>query len=39
MLAEPGTTPDRAGCMTPALALGIEGIDRFQRAKLTFAVA
>lgn len=39
MLAEPGVTPDRAGCLTPALALGTERIDRFDRAQLRFALA
>ncbi len=39
MLAEPGATPDRAGCVTPALALGTAGIDRFERAGLRFAIA
>ena len=36
MLAEPGVTPDRAGALTPALALGTESIDRFERARLRF---
>jgi short subunit dehydrogenase-like uncharacterized protein len=39
MLAEEGATPDGAGCLTPAAALGTAGIDRFRRARLTFAVA
>jgi short subunit dehydrogenase-like uncharacterized protein len=39
MLAEEGATPDGAGCLTPATALGTAGIDRFRRARLTFAVA
>jgi len=39
MLAEPGVTPERAGCLTPALALGTESIARFERARLRFAVA
>ena len=38
MLAEPGLTPERAGCLTPALALGTENLERFERAKLRFAV-
>ena len=36
MMAEPGATPDRAGCVTPALALGTASIDRFERAGLHF---
>ncbi len=39
MMAEPGATPERAGCLTPALALGTGSLERFERAKLTFAVA
>jgi short subunit dehydrogenase-like uncharacterized protein len=39
MLAEPGVTPDRAGCLTPALALGTKHVDRFERARLRFSVA
>ena len=38
ILAEPGASPDRAGCMTPALAIGTAGLDRFERAGLTFTV-
>jgi short subunit dehydrogenase-like uncharacterized protein len=38
MMAEPGVTPERAGCLTPALALGTDSLDRFERAKLHFAV-
>jgi len=38
MMAEPGVTPERAGVLTPALALGTESIDRFERARLRFAV-
>ncbi len=36
LLAEPGATPDRAGCLTPAAALGTEQIERFQNARLGF---
>ena len=36
MLAEPGATPEGAGCLTPAAALGTAGIDRFDRAGLRF---
>jgi short subunit dehydrogenase-like uncharacterized protein len=39
MMAEPGLTPDRAGCLTPALALGTAHLDRFDRARLRFSVA
>jgi short subunit dehydrogenase-like uncharacterized protein len=39
MLADAGATPDRAGCLTPAVALGTESIDRFERARLRFSVA
>ncbi|MGH3316107.1 MAG: hypothetical protein ACRDO0_08170, partial [Nocardioidaceae bacterium] len=38
MLAESGTTPDRAGCLTPATALGTQHVDRFAHARLRFAV-
>ena len=36
LLAEPGVTPERAGGLTPALALGTGSIDRFERARLRF---
>ena len=36
LLAEPGATPDRAGCVTPAAALGTGQIERFQHARLGF---
>ena len=39
MLAEDGTTPPRSGCLTPALALGTESIERFERAQLRFSIA
>ena len=39
LLAEPGATPDRAGCLTPATALGTQCIDRFERAQVRFSVA
>lgn len=39
MLAEPGVTPERAGCLTPALALGTDHLKRFERAKMRFSVA
>jgi short subunit dehydrogenase-like uncharacterized protein len=38
MLAEHRTTPDRAGCLTPATALGTEHVDRFEHARLRFSV-
>jgi short subunit dehydrogenase-like uncharacterized protein len=38
LLAEDGATPQRAGCLTPAAALGTAHIDRFQNAGLRFAV-
>jgi short subunit dehydrogenase-like uncharacterized protein len=38
LLAEPGATPERAGCLTPATALGTERIDRFERARIRFSV-
>jgi short subunit dehydrogenase-like uncharacterized protein len=38
MLAEPGATPEGGGCLTPAIALGTAGLDRFERAGLRFAV-
>jgi hypothetical protein len=38
LLAEAGLTPDRAGCLTPATALGTASLDRFERARLRFSV-
>jgi short subunit dehydrogenase-like uncharacterized protein len=38
ILAEPGATPDRAGCLTPAIALGTASARRFERARVRFAV-
>nr|MDQ4008748.1 enoyl-ACP reductase [Actinomycetota bacterium] len=38
MLAEPATTPGRGGCLTPATALGIEHVDRFEHARVRFHV-
>ena len=37
LLSEPGVTPKRAGCLTPATALGTEEIKRFERAQLRFS--
>jgi short subunit dehydrogenase-like uncharacterized protein len=38
LLAEPGATPGRYGCVTPALALGTASLARFERAGLSFSV-
>lgn len=38
LLAEDGATPERAGCLTPAAALGTACIERFERARLRFTV-
>ena len=38
MLAEPGLTPERSGCLTPATAIGTGSLERFERAKLSFSV-
>ena len=38
LLAEPGATPERAGCLTPATALGTASTERFARARLRFSV-
>jgi short subunit dehydrogenase-like uncharacterized protein len=39
MMAENGATPDRAGCLTPALALGTAELKRFERAGMSFTVS
>jgi short subunit dehydrogenase-like uncharacterized protein len=39
LLAEPGVTPERAGCLTPAAALGTACLPRFERARVRFSVA
>jgi short subunit dehydrogenase-like uncharacterized protein len=39
LLAEEGSTPDRAGCLTPATALGTGCLDRFERAGVRFSVS
>jgi len=39
LLAEPGMTPERSGCLTPATALGTAAVDRFDRARVRFSVA
>ncbi len=38
LLAEDGATPERAGCLTPATAIGTGSLDRFERAGARFAV-
>ena len=38
LLAEEGATPDVAGCLTPAIALGTASAPRFEAAKLRFSV-
>jgi len=39
LLAEDGATPERAGCLTPATALGTAPLDRFERAGVRFSVS
>jgi short subunit dehydrogenase-like uncharacterized protein len=39
LLAEEGATPDRAGCLTPAIAIGTGSLDRFERARVRFSVS
>ncbi|MBA3809749.1 MAG: hypothetical protein H0X28_15360 [Solirubrobacterales bacterium] len=36
LLAEEASTPQHAGCLTPAAALGTASVERFQRARLYF---
>ncbi len=36
LLAEAGATPDVAGCLTPAAALGTACVERFERARVRF---
>ena len=38
LLAEDGATPERAGCLTPATAIGTACLDRFERAGARFSV-
>jgi short subunit dehydrogenase-like uncharacterized protein len=38
MIAEPELTPERAGCLTPATALGTGSLERFERAGVRFRV-
>jgi short subunit dehydrogenase-like uncharacterized protein len=39
MLAEKGATPSRAGCLTPATALGTGAVERLEHARVRFAVS
>jgi short subunit dehydrogenase-like uncharacterized protein len=39
LLAEAGATPERAGCVTPAIALGTGAAERLKRAGVRFSVA
>lgn len=39
LLAEEGATPARAGCLTPATALGTQSLDRLERAGARFSVS
>ena len=38
LLAEEAATPQRAGCLTPATALGTASAPRFERARVRFGV-
>lgn len=39
LVAEDGATPERSGCLTPAMALGTASVERFERARLRFSVS
>jgi short subunit dehydrogenase-like uncharacterized protein len=39
LLAEDGATPNRAGCLTPATALGTGQLDRFRQAGVRFQLS
>jgi len=39
LLAEDGVTPERAGLLTPAAALGTKHLDRFERAGVRFSLS
>ncbi len=39
LLAEPGATPDRAGCLTPSTALGTGAAERLERAGVRFSLS
>ena len=36
MMADPESTPDTSGCITPAIALGTDSVDRFDHAQMRF---
>lgn len=38
MLAEPGLTPERSGCLTPATALGPAAVRRLRHARVEFEI-
>jgi short subunit dehydrogenase-like uncharacterized protein len=38
LLAQDGATPSRAGCLTPAAALGTACVERFAQARLRFSL-
>jgi short subunit dehydrogenase-like uncharacterized protein len=37
LIAEPGATPERAGCLTPAVALGASAAQRLEAARVRFS--
>jgi short subunit dehydrogenase-like uncharacterized protein len=39
ILASPEATPRRAGCLTPAAALGTDCLERFERARVRFSAS
>jgi short subunit dehydrogenase-like uncharacterized protein len=39
LLAERGATPELAGCLTPATALGTSCVERFEQARMRFSVS
>jgi short subunit dehydrogenase-like uncharacterized protein len=39
LLAERGATPELAGCLTPATALGTSCVERFEQAHMRFSVS
>ncbi len=39
LLSEEGATPERGGCLTPAVALGTGSLDRFRLAGMRFSVS
>lgn len=39
LLGEAGATPERSGCLTPAIAIGTGPLDRFERAGARFSVS